>query len=550
MTSAPPAPRTRLQLEDLAHSYQHRFIMGDLIAMTVLPPEAVSSLASRPGVPTRAQQIYAPGIGQAIVNLLCLEDSLNVSPDRSVWQIRYLTGKRFELLQLQGDTLTCGEAAVAPFLAALTCGLRGDPDFTHSALEAKALCGHLERVPLSTADLERALERREVRNAFLRLSNTLYFEVQAAVARFDLCSDLKLRSSALTSLSSALNLQAGGKPLSAPLKALLTLRGGGSALLYGPPATFKTETAKALALHLGARLVVMKGDPSVEARDFKGGAHVEGIRPLPALEGDSTRDLLRALIQVTHTQNPFVWRDGPLAQAMVSAQLETTVLLIDEVLRFQGEELSVLIGAMDTVSRREARIIAPGAVGEGGDDFERLHLLRLPNEEVVACPASNLIWVMTTNVGRDYQQASDRLDPALRSRIDLCLHLESPDEAHLESVLRATCPDSVLVKVALDLERFVRLEVTSSADSVFHRPLDARKLIALTRPTLALEAAGVPREEALTQAIALIATPYLGELNRTADHDPMTRRLRDEALRSLRGASKAAPGPRRAGVGK
>jgi len=312
----------------------------------------------------------------------------------------------------------------------------------------------------------------------------------------------------------------------------MLLERGGSALLYGPSGTFKTESGKALALELRAHLVLMKGDPSVEARDFKGGAHAEGSRSVPLPEGDALPDLLRGLITATHTQNPFQWRDGPLAQAFVLAQKARTVLLIDEVLRFQGEELGVLMGAMDTVSGIEIRALGlePGQVLPGYAG--RYHLLKLPNEEVLFCPTEHLIWVLTTNVGRDYVQAATRLDAALRSRIDLCLYLEAPDPRTLRGVLESVCSDSALVETMLSLDAFVRAEL-AAPNSIFLRPLDARKLIALLRTTLQLEARGRARREALTEALRLVAVPFLGDLNRPDEGMALQRRLKTEVLKFL-----------------
>ena len=100
--------------DDLSLRFQHRFTVGDLIPMSIIAPEAVSSLSSLPGASSRMQQVYSAGTGHAIVNLLSNEgslytyrgqqtpwDSLSPYPD---WQVQYHSANTLEMLELERTT--------------------------------------------------------------------------------------------------------------------------------------------------------------------------------------------------------------------------------------------------------------------------------------------------------------------------------------------------------------------------------------------------------------------------------------------------------------
>jgi len=533
----------------------------------VIPVQFHSSLA--PG-DTRARHSYAPGIGRAVALLLLGQVQLYPGPNDGSeetttaaaltaqlhpnYVVRYVHAGAQHTLNLFGSgEVWLEECVVGPFMAALILGLLGNERFKVPALEFRRLLERVRHWPLREGEVAPLAESDTLKGHLMTLTHTLYYAVKAQLLGFhlDLTPHGSGTASPLTAEAQKLPLGAllkleiseTQKTLSPTLEALMLLERGGSALLYGPSGTFKTESGKALALELGAHLVLMKGDPSVEARDFKGGAHAEGARSLPLPEGDHLPDLLRGLISATHAQNPFQWRDGPLAQAFVLAQGGRTVLLIDEVLRFQGEELGVLMGAMDTVSTNElkAQGLEPGEVRP--DYGGRYHLLKLPNEEVLFCPTEHLIWVLTTNVGRDYVQAGTRLDAALRSRIDLCLYLEAPDPKTLRGVLESVCQDSTLVETMLSLDAFVRAELAAPG-CIFLRPLDARKLIALLRTTQTLESKGRARREALCEALKWVAAPFLGDLQRPDEGAALQRRLKTEVLKFLAQAESGQSGVR------
>jgi len=542
---------------DFSAAYKYTLTpFDDLERGTTIPAQFVSSLAPHSSGGMQ-RQIYGPGIGAAIKLVVC--GALHIYPGRPdsygrpTWTVHYpapntTNASAQATLNLEADRVLFEEDAVGPYLAALLLGLTGRHAFESSAQALRALVKRARAWPLPEQQARTLSQDSSLRGAILQLSNTLYYEIRTHEGLFygtlipQGCPqdpDCPQPGNALE-LGDLLGFETRvPSPQSAidpTLSALRLLSSGGSALLYGPAGTFKTESGKALALELGAKLIVMKGDPSVEAREFKGGAQAEGVRAAPLPSGDTLPELLRGLITATYAQNPFAWRDGPLAQAFLSAASGITVLLIDEVLRFQSEEIGVLMGAMDTVSRGEAL-----SLGLPPSDFpleERYHLLRLPNEEILTCSTRNLVWILTTNIGRDYLQAGNKLDTALRSRIDVCLHLETPDPVRLRGALGSTGADPALIQIALDLDAFVRRELSDPL-SVFLRPLDARKLIAFLKITLTLELEGKSRAESLCRALELVAVPYLGELKDTASHKALYSGLKRVVLEALKVAEQS-----------
>lgn len=250
---------------------------------------------------------------------------------------------------------------------------------------------------------------------------------------------------------------------------------GGAALLVGPPGTFKTETAKTAAVESGAALVIAKGSPGVEDRDFLGGVY-------PAQQGPT-------------------WVDGPISRAFVSAATRKTVLLIDEALRYLPENLGVLIGAMDTVSAAELRAMQLGDAQEG-----RFYVLPLPNGEHLMCPAQNLTWLLTTNMGADHHQQTDRLDAALLSRLDLELYFGVPDKEKVLG-LYASVSTPELAELGYQAEAMTR-RLLKEDRRCLERPLEARKTIALLREAHALTCEGLSPHAALREAFSATALPY------------------------------------------
>ncbi|WP_156372719.1 AAA family ATPase, partial [Deinococcus sp. Leaf326] len=277
-------------------------------------------------------------------------------------------------------------------------------------------------------------------------------------------------------------------------------RRGGVALLVGPPGTFKTETSKQVAVEQGLHLVIAKGSPGVEDRDFIGAVYP--------------------------TANGPAWVDGPISRAFLMAAKAPTLLLIDEVLRYLPETLNVLIGALDAISTAEALAVGiPQDMLSGG---ERHYLLPLPNGEHLACPVQNLTWVMTTNLGQDHLQTADRLDGALLSRIDLTLEYREADEQTARALYLQVAGDERIADVAFEAELVTR-QAMSTPGALPLRALDARKTIALIKEVRTLVDEGEELAVAFLEAFETVALPYC------CPRDPHTGALEEAVKEALLG---------------
>ncbi|MFC5849315.1 AAA family ATPase [Deinococcus petrolearius] len=278
-------------------------------------------------------------------------------------------------------------------------------------------------------------------------------------------------------------------------------RRGGVALLVGPPGTFKTETSKQVAVERGLHLVIAKGSPGVEDRDFIGAVYPTAAGP--------------------------AWVDGPISRAFLLAAKKPTLLLIDEVLRYLPETLNVLIGALDAISTAEALAVGiPQEMLSGG---ERHYLLPLPNGEHLACPVQNLTWVMTTNLGQDHLQTADRLDGALLSRVDLTLEYREADERTARALYLQVAGDERIADVAFETELVTR-QALSTPGALPLRALDARKTIALIKEVRTLVEDGEELAVAFMEAFETVALPYC------CPRDPQTGTLEEAVKEALLGA--------------
>ncbi|MCY1703806.1 AAA family ATPase [Deinococcus sp. SL84] len=344
-----------------------------------------------------------------------------------------------------------------------------------------------------------------VKNALLRLSDTLDWEMR----QLNIVVQPSIASSPAggtqLNLATLLRPKPAGK-LSSPKERLARLaQRGGTALLIGPPGTFKTETAKQTAVQEGMQLIIAKGAPGVEDRDFIGGIY-------PTEKGPQ-------------------WIDGPLSRAFVSASQGKTLLLIDEVLRYHPENLNVIIGAMDTVSTEEAVAIGIPRSALTGD---RHYLLSLPNGDILPAPYENLLWVMTTNIGADHLQTADRFDAALLSRIDLIQEYTYPDEGQATALYTKIAEDPDLAALTYQAELVTR-DALQAEGTLLVRSLEARKCIALIREVRSLELSGVDRSSAFLDAVDSIVIPYCvpRDLNGVLDAEAaemLRRRIEEEVL--------------------
>jgi MoxR-like ATPase len=261
-----------------------------------------------------------------------------------------------------------------------------------------------------------------------------------------------------------------------PLARLMRLgKHGGTALLSGPTGTFKTETAKRFAVTSGAKLVSLKGAAGLEDRDFWG-----AIIPTPA--------------------GPE-WRDGPLTRAFRNAQSAKTVLIIDELLRFEPLYANVLVGALDVVTPTELTAMGFTPLEEGPH-----YCVTLPSGEVIPAPKRNLTIVGTTNLGDDYTQFTD-LDSALLGRFELQIDMNEADESVLVSIYGSIINKPKLIKALLEFEGWTRNN-TGVHGGLLKRATNPRVTINLLRETARLHEEGMPLRDALTSALTVTLMPY------------------------------------------
>lgn len=185
---------------------------------------------------------------------------------------------------------------------------------------------------------------------------------------------------------------------------------GGTCLLVGPTGTFKTTTATRVADQTGAQLQVVKGRPGIEDRDFFG-----GVMPAEA-DAEEADD---------EGESGPTWRDGPVTKAFRKGRQGKTMLLMDELLRFEPLFLGAFVGLLDPAS--PAELSARGIEPAPGFETEEHYVAELPTGEEIACPTSRLTLVATTNMGADYVQAGKGLDAALMGRFELTVEVERPD---------------------------------------------------------------------------------------------------------------------------
>jgi hypothetical protein len=153
-------------------------------------------------------------------------------------------------------------------------------------------------------------------------------------------------------------------------------------MLQGEKGWGKTREARMTADTLGATLIEVHGNESVEAADLTG-------------------------YTVRHGHD-MVWKDGRLAQAFrLAAKGQKVLLMLDELLRVPQRQLSVLLSALSP--HRGNYCLATGRIVDVVDG--------IGSEETLVCPVSNLYIIATTNVGVQY--AVDVMDPALKERFVL-----------------------------------------------------------------------------------------------------------------------------------
>jgi MoxR-like ATPase len=341
----------------------------------------------------------------------------------------------------------------------------------------------LSKLDITQAMSELGLRQKsfepEVKAAMLHLSDALYFAAKEAVRAekdetllpidpiYDISSEIFERPQKAKKTYA----------VSSQEERLTRLAlNGGTALLVGPTGTFKTETAKRVAITLGSQLVIVKGRPGLEDSDFFG-----------------------AIVPTTAGAK-FV--DGPLTTAYRTAQSSKTVLIIDELMRFESYHLAGLIGALDTVTTTELT-----AMGISTSHNERHRVLELPNGERIAAPVSQLTIIATTNLGDDYQQAGQGIDAALMGRFNVTLDFDYAPEAVALEIYKTVSQNDYLANQVLLTEKWTRAN-TAESGGLLQREANPRVVIAWLEEITRCLDNNLALEEAIQEAATITLIPY------------------------------------------
>jgi len=119
---------------------------------------------------------------------------------------------------------------------------------------------------------------------------------------------------------------------------------------------------------------------------------------------------------IRHVTGEFVWMDGALTAAFRNAQVEKTVLFIDELLRIPSKELNILVGALTPNSSKQFVLRTNRLI-----DIEN----GIGKSETLTVPVENLWVVATTNMGGNYDV--NEMDLALNDRFMITDVLIDPD---------------------------------------------------------------------------------------------------------------------------
>lgn len=457
-----------------------------------IPARSVSALAD-PG----ELQCYSPGIAAGLWQFLTLARTPAFQRDRAIGlqdtsvAMTFQTDACPSVLRVPQTLLDRQAAHVWELLLTAAWAGLAFPATRVALAELFTALGQDATNAVPATRLTSLAPVEAVQHGVYRVTNTLEIELGLQVERHEIShldeagvlpGPLKTRAEIKALLQT---------PRLHPRDTLLTtvLRGGGRALLIGPPGSFKTTSAKRAALALGAHLVILKGHPGIEAPDFYG-----TVQPTLVEENG---------VAVTRP----TWVDGPMTEAFYRAQTGPVVFLIDEVLRIHSDYLNVLIGGMDDVQSDEltAMGLTPTTVSPSG----WYAALRLPNGEVLTCPKEHLSWVLTTNMGADHVQVAGKFDAALLSRIDAVIEYQRAEEDERRALyLPASGQNRALVNATLALEDWTTVQA-NQADSLLLRPLEPRKCLSLLQLTVRLAQADTTLAEAFLQACEVVVTGYV-----------------------------------------
>ncbi|HRN29432.1 MAG TPA: AAA family ATPase [Terrimesophilobacter sp.] len=451
-----------------------------------------------------ANQISRIGVGplNAIVELL--------SGRATVWRegndirVDYLSsGKNREVRQAhsrQGNTHRAWKNAqgrTGPYLLGLVeSALLGTRPETKQIYNG--LIDHINNTLKISLPVRHETDWRKINNdqsaneLIIHLTDSLYYTLKGAIERNEIATDDTIPSVAGKAVahtdlglkhvpgatSAPTSRRTRGKRIGLePLARLTRLsNAGGTALLTGPTGTFKTETGKQLALTTNARLVTLKGAAGIEDRDFWG--------------------------SIVPTEQGPKWVDGPLTKAFRLAQKSKTVLLIDELLRFEPLYANVLVGALDTVTPTELKAMGEEPLGAGAH-----FCVTLPSGEIIPAPKENLTIVATTNQGDDYVQAGGYIDAALLGRFELQVDMSTADESILKRIYNEIFGDADVVTKIIEFEKWTRSN-TGVNGGLLQRPTNPRVTINLLREAKRLMDEGLGRQPALNAAFEVTVMPY------------------------------------------
>lgn len=278
-------------------------------------------------------------------------------------------------------------------------------------------------------------------------------------------------------------------------------------LLVGPTATFKTTDALTAATRAGAYIVMVGGRPGMEDRDLFGGIY-------PTSEGPE-------------------WIDGPVTEAFAKASSGVqTVLVLNELTRFEPLHLGAMIGALDDVSAHTARQMG---ITVPQDSPDRYYALRLPNGEVIHCPTQFLSVIGTTNIGSDYLTAQE-LDTALLRRFDRQEDVPYADEGRAVKMIESRCGNAYLAAAAYGLEVRTRSEVQGrgqDTEGLLQREMNPAISAALAQEAVDLMDEGLSLPEAFTQAATVTAVPFCVPRLTTGTLDPAARERLNELIAEI-----------------
>ena len=342
------------------------------------------------------------------------------------------------------------------------------------------------------------------RHAVMALTDSIYFALKEADARgthrledaggLAFKSDAALFRDVIGQRAAVPEANPGGRTaggLRATLEGLVAT--GGTALLVGPTGTFKTTTAVQAAQAAGAALTVVKGRPGIEDRDFFGG--------------------------VTPTAGGPAWVDGPVSEAFRKAAAGPSVLLVDELLRFEPVFLGALVGLLDPAPPEElaARGIAAHSAGAH-------YVAELPTGEKLAAPCAHLTLIATTNMGDQYAQAGSRIDAALLGRFEIAVDVEEPDPDVRRSLYEAACA-ALTVGADMGADLLEALEVFAGSHhmdqgGLLERRAHPRLMLSMARQIGRLEAAGLAPGDAAVEATRVTLATYCAQRGANGLLDP------------------------------